>query len=1474
PATWLEPGLSGLRYFGRAVSGLVDTGTVYLTYRLGTTLYSRRIGLLAAAFTALSVLHIQLSHFYASDTPMTFFVTLTLLTSAYLVKWGQKRHAIAAGISSGLALACKFSASPVLGAVAAAHVLRYALPSDEEAAAGAPRRLKLPPAGPLGAAIGLFLLGLIATAIVFVLFQPYALIDFKTFSINLAEQNAMVRGIADLPYTRQYIDRPAYWYFIENLALFGVGLPLGLAIAAGWLFVVVRAIREPRRADLLLLAFVLPYFAITGSFHAKFIRYLLPMMPAVSIFAAVGLVALYELAARRRPAPATEWAEVESSPPAVAPDPIVGADEVPEAGFVPIPEPAAPIVGRASAGPWARAVAGLIAFVVATTGLYALAYQHIYASEHTAVEASRWIYANVPRGSTLANEHWEEGIPVAVRTDDPGRRQLDPGVLNYKQVPLNLYEPDDERKLQHIASTLATTDYILFFSNRLYGTVPRLPERYPMSRRYYELLFGEQLGFQLVAAFDRYPELAGVALVDDTLSDPRLPAPQLLQQERLAPITLNLGRADEAFSVYDHPKVLVFKKVQPITQADVRTQLLPALQAAQRPGAAPAAAGTRTYKSLLLTPAQALRDQLGGTYSALFDRDGLANQLPLLVWATLLVVIGLAALPVILLTLPRLDDGGLPLARTLGLLAMTWVTWIVVSLEALPAGRTASYLGLLGLLALGVVCWRRARPRLLELWRTRRAALVGGELAFWMPFLYFVLVRMANPDLWHPARGGEKPMDFAYLMAAIKSTTYPPYDPWFAGGYLNYYYFGQVICANLIKVSGVMPTTAYNLVVPTLFAATFAGAFTIGYNLLLRRPGIEERAAIGGGMLAGFFVTTISNLRGPIQIGEALIRMSETSYQSLLPGAQYVVLALAGLYNWVSGARRFEIGTDWYWAASRSIQGSAITEFPYFTFLYADLHAHLIALPFTLLAMALALNLIFSSAPRLGVAPVAEARLFALEAALPRLRTSAQTISAPARAIPWPAPEAALGLALTALALGALLPINAWDFPTYLGLIGVCGLAPWYLAGRRDLNGLLASLARVGTIAILSYVLYLPFHRNFVSFYSGVKPTPEQSDLGGYLVVHGFFLLVLLSYLVVDATGALRRTGFSRTIGQIGRRWDRFPHLLELRARLIRRDDYSATLVLGGLGAMIVLFLLGALLGFAVAGLLAALLIPTTWRLLARPRSTDDAFLLLLLATGLAIGLGVELIVIDGDIGRMNTVFKFYLQVWCMWGIATAVALVAMRDRLQAIRRGGLARWWALAVLLLLIGTCFYPVIATRARIADRFERDVPPTLDGSAYMESAVYDDSHREALRPSRLRLANDRRAIEWIWANVPGSPVIAEGNAPLYSWGSRVSIYTGLPTIVGWDWHQTQQRFGFRYLIEDRLRDVRVLFADPSPQRALEVISRYDVRYIYVGELERAYYPEAGLRKFDQMVGRDLELVYDQEGVRIYRVLGGGA
>ena len=113
-----------------------------------------------------------------------------------------------------------------------------------------------------------------------------------------------------------------------------------------------------------------------------------------------------------------------------------------------------------------------------------------------------------------------------------------------------------------------------------------------------------------------------------------------------------------------------------------------------------------------------------------------------------------------------------------------------------------------------------------------RRTLLIEEALFGVAFLFFLFVRFGNPDLWHPVMGGEKPMDFAYLNAVIKSQYFPPYDPWFAGGQITYYYFGFVLIAALVKLLGIMPSIAYNFAIPTLFALTALGAFCVAFNLV------------------------------------------------------------------------------------------------------------------------------------------------------------------------------------------------------------------------------------------------------------------------------------------------------------------------------------------------------------------------------------------------------------------------------------------------------------------------------------------------------------------------------------------------------------------------------------------------------------------------------------------------------------------
>jgi len=118
-----------------------------------------------------------------------------------------------------------------------------------------------------------------------------------------------------------------------------------------------------------------------------------------------------------------------------------------------------------------------------------------------------------------------------------------------------------------------------------------------------------------------------------------------------------------------------------------------------------------------------------------------------------------------------------------------------------------------------------------------------------------------------------------------------------------------------------------------------------------------------------------------------------------------------------------------------------------------------------------------------------------------------------------------------------------------------------------------------------------------------------------------------------------------------------------------------------------------------------------------------------------------------------------------------------------------------------------------------------------------------------------------------NIQGTPVVLEGRSPVYRWGSRVSIYTGLPTLLGWDVHQGQQRAGFTSMLQERQRDVERAYASPNPQEALNVLRKYDVKWVVIGGLERAYYAPAGLAKFSQMP--QLRLAYDADGVQIYEV-----
>jgi uncharacterized membrane protein len=230
----------------------------------------------------------------------------------------------------------------------------------------------------------------------------------------------------------------------------------------------------------------------------------------------------------------------------------------------------------------------------------------------------------------------------------------------------------------------------------------------------------------------------------------------------------------------------------------------------------------------------------------------------------------------------------------------------------------------------------------------------------------------------------------------------------------------------------------------------------------------------------------------------------------------------------------------------------------------------------------------------------------------------------------------------------------------------------------------------------------------------------------------------------------------------------------------------------------------------------------------------------------------------------MNTVFKFYLQAWTLLSLSAVAGLVWLFPEVERLWRPGWRMAWQVALALLVFGAALFPVTAATDKIRDRMSPTAPHTLDGMAYMMSSQYSDSNHDMI------LAQDSRAIRWMQDTVKGSPVIVEANTPEYRWGTRFTIYTGLPGVVGWNWHQRQQRaLGEADQVVQRVDAVGGFYNTTIRSDVVDFLKKYDVRYIIVGQLEKAVYDPVGIAKFEAWNGDLWEQVYNQGSTTIYHV-----
>ena len=1339
--------------FGRVLSALLSSATVVATAAIARRLGGQSLGLLSALFAALAPMSIQLAHFFTTDSWLTCFVALCLLACCRATERGTVTAFALAGCTYGLAMATKGSVVALAAPILAAWlVLLWNLPVE-----GASRAARIWSLAPHAVAAAL------AALLAFFAFEPYALLRPMVYIQSLRTQADIVSGAFDVPFTRVFSGTSPGIYQLEQLVRWGVGPVAGL-LALGGLVWLGNEVRRRSAPAIILTTWLVAYSAVLAPAQVKFLRYLEPLTPVLAICAAGALLWL------------VNYAQIRWSP------------------------------------RWGTA---LLASSLALSFLWTASFTSIYAQENPRIAATKWIYAQIPPGSELTAEYWDDALPRSLTY------ALSPAAYGLGTINFDLYRdlpPADA--MGAMADVLDRADYVVQSSLRVEAGVRAEPWRYPAQIRYYDALASGEIGFSQAAQFASWP--------------------------RFGPLRIDDRAADESFINYDHPLVTIYKKDHPFA----RTRFGTAISWAENQPWQPS-----RWQS---DPTLLLSTPVGDNPSVDDARwsSAVTSTTPgaVVVWVVLLAALLATGLPWARLAFARFPDRGWGLARILGMVIPAYLVWILASLEL---ARFRAVWCLLSLGCVAAVGWwlvhrsDRLRP-------FHRADLLHPEIAFWTVFAVFLAFRFAVPDGWHPFWGGEKPMEFALINAIGRSAYFPPYDPWFADGYVNYYYYGFYLIAFLFKVVGIPSEIGFNLALPTMMGALGAASFTVAGALAQAISGTRRTRLVAGwaSVIAMCLIGNLSALR------------------TLLEGAP----------------ASFDAFITWTWNGSRAID-YAITEFPYFSGLYADLHSHVIALPITMTVIAVS----FALARR----PVGDDEENPL--------------------------QRPLLLVLAALLLGTLFVTNAWDVPVYAAL-AVVSLVTGALTSPRTPRAYLRAAAQVLVVLGGAYLLFLPFHRHFVALFSQVALVHDPTDLLQFLTHFGAFVAVgaigLTALLVPQSASADRfawpvasialsivgvvilaraETAGGALAGEVlvlaglaG------PPIVAALRRAARSESPTLLSRVAALCAMVGALggVLSLVSGRPVLGLMLALTAAAGAGWLSLP-GVAERFLCLLLAAAFGVAGGVEVVVVADDlIGtdwyRMNTIFKFYNQVWILLAVSCAVLVALMSARVlttpsdESISTqarsisGAWSRAGVAVAALLCAGALTYPALATLPRLEQRMSPGAQPgSLNALDWMNAGSVPVVGSPEFR--EIRYSGDRAAIAWLQQHVPNSAVVAEASiGPYRCNGSRIANATGLPSIIGWERHQQQQRFPDQ--LPARVNDVRTLYTSANVDEKVAILRKYNVEYVVVGDLERVYPTpnnectpggsDEGIAAFDQMVGSSLQEVFSQDGTTIYRVLPAAA
>jgi YYY domain-containing protein len=785
------------------------------------------------------------------------------------------------------------------------------------------------------------------------------------------------------------------------------------------------------------------------------------------------------------------------------------------------------------------------------------------------------------------------------------------------------------------------------------------------------------------------------------------------------------------------------------------------------------------------------------------------------VWYFLITILGWLTFPLAYALFPALADRGYTLSRAAGLMIWGYVFWLLASLGIAQNDLGGILLAITFIIGLSIWSLVNRKFETVNFLKSNLPLVLTTEALFFVAFAFMAFVRSANPEL----TSTEKPMELAFINGILRSPTFPPHDPWLSGYAISYYYFGYVMTAMLARVSGIPGSMAHNLMTSLIFALGAVGSYGILYNLLSRadrRPQTVDDSVHRPlstvnflALLAPLFLLLVSNFEALLEVlhrrGLFWVKDSSGEYSS-------------SFWKWLDMKELsqppffpFQWQPDrylWWWRASRVIQDydmvggfrEVIDEFPFFSFLLGDLHPHVLAIPFSLLAIAVALNLYLGGFR--GAINFFGARLH---------------INIP-------------GFLFSALVIGGLAFLNTWDI-----LVGATLIVAAYIFWRASEDGwrwdriedLFLFALPLGIISIL---LYFPFYLGFSSQAGGILPNFMYPTRGMHLwVMWGTLLIPIFGYLIylfVDPKIKPNwKLGFSLGLG--------FTFLLLLLTfslgwigSFVEKDFVLNFLTSQGMTAaqFIGATALRRLSYIGSLITLLAVLIPALSFLFTREHKPEfensetvhrpSHFILLLITLGIVLILAPEFVYLRDQFGyRINTVFKFYYQAWMLLSLAAAFGVSVLLSKLRGLK----SILFRVLIGLIIFSGLLYPSLSLLTKTND-FKPAGGFTLDDFERIARENPDEA----------------AAIEFL-RTVPNG-VIAEAVGDGYSGYARISTHTGLQTVLGWPGHESQWRGTFAPQ-GSRREDVSKLYATARWEEAQLIIQKYNIRYIYIGILERA-------------------------------------